>query len=128
MSHTLTPWKAVKRSTNISFEHEGKSRSVPFDEFFITTVRDHPQAKQPLVIVGKQFAIDGKTYVELDEANAEFIVIACNAHEALIEVTDWLLHLHHNVGKGGELPTNEEWRACLKELAEVLKLAKGKIE
>ena len=37
-------------------------------------------------------------------------------HEAL----DWLIHLHHDVGKSGGPPGPDEWQKCLEEAKEAL--------
>ncbi|MCK5605665.1 hypothetical protein KAR91_27470 [Candidatus Pacearchaeota archaeon] len=37
------------------------------------------------------------------------------------KAANWLLHLHHGVGKSGEAPNEDEWEACLGQLKEALK-------
>jgi hypothetical protein len=38
---------------------------------------------------------------------------------------NWILHLHHDVGKSGEPPTDDEWKACLAEGMKVRAKARG---
>ncbi len=51
--------------------------------------------------------------------------IKLTRQEAVVEAANWILHLHHDVGKDGNPPSTEEWEACLEELKTALEEASG---
>ena len=76
---TLRPWKVNRRE--VEFEIDGQIGSI--SNYQIVTAWNHPQLKAPEVIIGISQRYGGPT-ITTREANARYIVKACNAYDDLV--------------------------------------------
>ncbi len=55
------------------------------------------------------------------EANANLMAAA----PEMLDLLEWLTHLHHGVSKDGDKPSDAEWEDCLEQAKPIIAKAKG---